>query len=455
MKRVDAGGFRIICVILIITGTGLVSTALYTIAGTPETAVFHAPRAAEGVLQILAAAAGLVALKETGRAGTCQIAGILMLAVAFITAACDIFTGQAAAFIAAGTAVTLTEAVLYYRMSKKLMSSRFWDGIKAAEMESIPEGTGKWEERTDPGPVESSYVISSSGREEGRFARVEVMEPERFLREYRRLTGRRLNGDDLRSVKHCSAGILGESVAGTLTSPPVRGIRNKGLSCGFYMDRDVLIFADYSGMASSILAELNSVMPLEKETPGQVLFEFLEYMIEDDFMYLAEYEKRLDILEDNMTDDALDVPKDFDGFVSETRKELRSLTGYYKLLREVADVLEEAFTQMEDNRSRQLFASLSDKAGRLYGDAADIAEYAMQIRDIYQSKISIRQNKVMQILTIVTTVFMPLTLITGWYGMNFHNMPELGSRYGYLIVTLVSIAVIAAEFIIFKIKKWF
>ena len=123
MKRVDAGGFRIICVILIITGTGLVSTALYTIAGTPETAVFHAPRAAEGVLQILAAAAGLVALKETGRAGTCQIAGILMLAVAFITAACDIFTGQAAAFIAAGTAVTLTEAVLYYRMSKKLMSS--------------------------------------------------------------------------------------------------------------------------------------------------------------------------------------------------------------------------------------------------------------------------------------------------------------------------------------------
>ena len=39
--------------------------------------------------------------------------------------------------------------------------------------------------------------------------------------------------------------------------------------------------------------------------------------------------------------------------------------------------------------------------------------------------------------------------------MNFHNMPELGSRYGYLIVTLVSIAVIAAEFIIFKIKKWF
>ena len=61
----------------------------------------------------------------------------------------------------------------------------------------------------------------------------------------------------------------------------------------------------------------------------------------------------------------------------------------------------------------------------------------------------------MQILTIVTTVFMPLTLITGWYGMNFKNMPELDSKYGYFIIAIISIIVISVEFIIFKIKKWF
>ena len=57
----------------------------------------------------------------------------------------------------------------------------------------------------------------------------------------------------------------------------------------------------------------------------------------------------------------------------------------------------------------------------------------------------------MTILTIVTTVFMPLTLITGWYGMNFHNMPEL--KHGYPGVIILSVVVMITCIIIFKRKK--
>ena len=54
----------------------------------------------------------------------------------------------------------------------------------------------------------------------------------------------------------------------------------------------------------------------------------------------------------------------------------------------------------------------------------------VQIRELYQSLIAVQQNQVMSILTVVTTIFLPLTLIVGWYGMNF-EMPEYAWRYGY------------------------
>jgi magnesium transporter len=60
----------------------------------------------------------------------------------------------------------------------------------------------------------------------------------------------------------------------------------------------------------------------------------------------------------------------------------------------------------------------------------------------------------MTLLTVVTTIFMPLTLIVGWYGMNFRYMPELESPYGYPVVILVSLAIVISCLIFFKKKKW-
>ena len=60
----------------------------------------------------------------------------------------------------------------------------------------------------------------------------------------------------------------------------------------------------------------------------------------------------------------------------------------------------------------------------------------------------------MTLLTIVTTIFMPLTLIAGWYGMNFIYMPELSSRWGYPIVIGVSVLIVIVSLVFFKKKKW-
>jgi len=70
------------------------------------------------------------------------------------------------------------------------------------------------------------------------------------------------------------------------------------------------------------------------------------------------------------------------------------------------------------------------------------------------SSISFRMNKVMQVLTIIATIFIPLTFLVGVYGMNFDNMPELHWKYAYFILwgIMISIVVILAFF--FKKKKW-
>lgn len=82
---------------------------------------------------------------------------------------------------------------------------------------------------------------------------------------------------------------------------------------------------------------------------------------------------------------------------------------------------------------------------------AHLLEYAQQVRDAYQAQVDARQNQNMEFLTVISTIFFPLTLITGWYGMNFENMPELEN--GYPGVILLSIIVIIVCILFFKKKK--
>ena len=76
------------------------------------------------------------------------------------------------------------------------------------------------------------------------------------------------------------------------------------------------------------------------------------------------------------------------------------------------------------------------------------------LREAYQSQLSIRQNDLMKVFTVVTAVFLPLTLLTGWYGMNFASMPELRWRYGYPAVILLGAVIVGVLLYWFRRKKW-
>ena len=111
---------------------------------------------------------------------------------------------------------------------------------------------------------------------------------------------------------------------------------------------------------------------------------------------------------------------------------------------------ENNFFKHENTRYFRLF---TDGVTRLHDFAASLRDYTMQLRDMYRTQIEVKQNRIMTILTIVTTIFMPLTLIVGWYGMNFKYMPELDTRWGYPIVIGVSAFIIFSGLLFFKKKK--
>jgi magnesium transporter len=74
--------------------------------------------------------------------------------------------------------------------------------------------------------------------------------------------------------------------------------------------------------------------------------------------------------------------------------------------------------------------------------------------DIYLSSLNIRLNEVMKVLTIIATIFMPLSFIVGIYGMNFHNMPELDWRWGYPLLLILMTVLAGGMLFLFRRKKW-
>ena len=112
------------------------------------------------------------------------------------------------------------------------------------------------------------------------------------------------------------------------------------------------------------------------------------------------------------------IPEHFNEVIMRYRKQLSESRAYYEQLMNMGD-----FMQMYMNREslveeEQGWERYMNRVERLHNYVETIREYLQQIREMYQTQIDIHQNRIMSILTIVTTLFLPLTLITGWYGMN-------------------------------------
>jgi magnesium transporter len=224
---------------------------------------------------------------------------------------------------------------------------------------------------------------------------------------------------------------------------------------GIYIKKNLLlitIIEDRDASTKMKLLELLEHLNLSKISLERLIFGFLERFINEDYTLLVGIEEEISAHEDRINECRLE--KDFNHKITDIRKRLMLLDNYYQQFVAIGEELEENSADIFSEESLHFFHIFADRANRLSNNTRMLQEYCVQVREAYHAQLEYDLNKIMKIFTVVTTIFLPLTLIVGWYGMNFTTMPEIAWKYGYLYVIILSIIVAIICLIFFKKKKF-
>lgn len=199
----------------------------------------------------------------------------------------------------------------------------------------------------------------------------------------------------------------------------------------------------------SVLNKFSSVSAVQEK----IICSLLEQMISGNFGLIETMGEKLAKLEDDLAQG--DVAKDYNFTLLHAKKRLMAMHNYYEQILDITEALDENENGILNEEKLFYISNIAGKVTRLREDADTLRSFVVQLQDTYSSYLDMQMNRTMKILTVITTVFFPLTIIVGWYGMNFRAMPELAWKYGYVYVIVLSAAVVCGFFFIGKKKKWY
>ncbi|MDR7077611.1 magnesium transporter [Neobacillus niacini] len=191
---------------------------------------------------------------------------------------------------------------------------------------------------------------------------------------------------------------------------------------------------------------------IEKFTSHHVFYEILDKIVDNYFPIIYNIEDKLDELEDNTLNKPMNnLLKE----LFETRYMLLNLTHTVNPMRDLLYRMLNSQHLKHIIKRKEYFSDIYDHLLKLSEMLMANREITADIRDNYLSLNSHQTNNVMKVLTIMTSIFAPLTFIAGIFGMNFQNMPELSWEYGYPLSLLLMSVIGLSMLIWFKKKGWF
>ncbi len=242
-----------------------------------------------------------------------------------------------------------------------------------------------------------------------------------------------------------------DSLTGSFSIPDRNDLSGDDCTFSFVLDEKGVVFIDDSGRAEEMIKGIQRTKKWKLPSLERFLYDFLDQIIKDDLRIMENYDVELDNIEQKILNEKDSVPL---GRVNEIRSDIRYLRIHYEQLMDLG----QEFTENENNFFKQenlrYFRLFLDRMARLHDTSTSLRDYTMQLRDLYKTHLDIKQNSIMTVLTVVTSIFLPLTLIVGWYGMNFKYMPELEWKWGYPVIIAVSVIIVVFCLIFFRKKKW-
>ncbi len=255
---------------------------------------------------------------------------------------------------------------------------------------------------------------------------------------------------DMSEIFTTMAEVNFDSLTGTFFVPD-RNDLSRESKFAFALDEKGVVFIDDSGKAEEIIRNIERTRKWRFPCLERFLYDFLDHIVKDDLRLMEKYERELDAMEQAILSEDERLRSDR---VNEIRSDIRDLLIHYEQLTDLGQELEENENSFFKQDNLRYFRLFLNRIARLQDRSTSLRDYTMQIRDLYKAHLDIKQNRIMTVLTVVTTIFMPLTLIVGWYGMNFKHMPELEYRWSYPAVLAVSVIIVIGSLIFFKKKKW-
>lgn len=202
---------------------------------------------------------------------------------------------------------------------------------------------------------------------------------------------------------------------------------------GFYLTPETLILVGNGEKLQTLVSRLKENQFAQTPTPAAIFSTLLNNWIEESIAAVQKIEQDLIAVEDEFLTNKARSQLPYRRLIL-ARKDLLQLHAFFYQLTTTAAAIRANSNQMLTDDECQLFAGFSDRAERVHRHVEALREYAMRI------------------LAVVSVIFLPLTLLVGWYGMNFEFMPELHWPWAYPAICLTAAAIIIGELLYFRKK---
>lgn len=180
-------------------------------------------------------------------------------------------------------------------------------------------------------------------------------------------------------------------------------------------------------------------------------YALIDAVVDCYFTILEKIGDKIEVLEDELISDPT---KETMQQLHHMKREMIFVRKAVWPMRELINNLERSETELIRPTTDVYLRDVHDHTVRVIDTVETYRDLLSGMMDIYLSSVSNRMNEVMKVLTIITTIFVPVTFIAGVYGMNFDYMPELHSKWGYPVTWAVMIVIIVCLLIFFRKKKW-
>ncbi len=190
---------------------------------------------------------------------------------------------------------------------------------------------------------------------------------------------------------------------------------------------------------------------IRKRKPDYLAYALIDTVVDYYFFILGKLDEQLDHLDEEL------FRHTSKGLLKEIYKVKRKIIAVRKSvwpIRDIVGSIGREDSDLIDTTSHVYFKDMYDHVIQVVETIDTFREIAIGMLDTYMTNVSNKMNEVMKVLTIIATIFIPITFVAGVYGMNFEFMPELAWKYGYPGVWGVILAISIGMFVFFRKKKW-